>query len=278
MNGTEKIVSLIGANGARKKKALIALVCAVAIVAVGAGLGYRHLKANGLNLTDSALFQTTEAGKSGLSALGSADASGTGNTLSASSRAGSSGTAKSSVSKSPSAEKSTSASTGDKQTSSKSSSTKSSKKKSSTASSASGSSTNGTGSSNPSSSTNDTQKSTVTVKLSIDCNTAVANKIPEALALTSSGSLLNTEITLPRGSSVYDVLKKSHAVVGANSTSMGVYVYSIDGLAEKAGGYSSAGWQYEVNGVYASKACNSFTVSDGDTVRWRYSCNAGKDL
>jgi hypothetical protein len=58
---------------------------------------------------------------------------------------------------------------------------------------------------------------------------------------------------------------------------MGVYVYSIDGLADTAGG-SSAGWQYEVNGVYPSKGCSSYTVSDGETVRWRYSCNAGKDL
>ncbi|MBK5211926.1 MAG: DUF4430 domain-containing protein [Coriobacteriia bacterium] len=263
MNETVKTDSSIKKDGMRKKKILITLVCVAAIILAGAGLGYRHLKADGFSLAKSALFQTTEASRGGLSALASADAS--------------------STTDNSAAEKSTAASVGGEQTSSqkqpsKSTSTESSKKKSSPTSSTSSNSTKSSSSSGSASSKSDTQKSTIKVTLSIDCKTAVAKNIQVALDLTKSGSMLSTEISVPSDSTVYDVLMASSAVVDADSSYMGVYVKSIGGLAEKAGGYSSAGWQYEVNGVYPSKGCSSYTVSDGDTIKWRYSCDAGKDL
>ena len=35
---------------------------------------------------------------------------------------------------------------------------------------------------------------------------------------------------------------------------------------------------YSVNGVYVQKSCKQLKLADGDVVKWRYTCNNGKDL
>jgi hypothetical protein len=50
---------------------------------------------------------------------------------------------------------------------------------------------------------------------------------------------------------------------------MGVYVYSIDGLAEKDAG-SSSGWKYYVNGSEPTMPCSAYVLGEGDSVEWRY--------
>ncbi|MBK5211925.1 MAG: fibronectin type III domain-containing protein [Coriobacteriia bacterium] len=77
MNETVKTDSSVKKDGMRKKKILITLVCVAAIILAGAGLGYRHLKADGSSPTKAAFFQTTEPSRDGLPALASADASST---------------------------------------------------------------------------------------------------------------------------------------------------------------------------------------------------------
>jgi hypothetical protein len=49
---------------------------------------------------------------------------------------------------------------------------------------------------------------------------------------------------------------------------MGIKVNGIAGLVNQNGG--GPGWQYYVNGVYANKACNLYTISNGDSVSWQY--------
>lgn len=125
----------------------------------------------------------------------------------------------------------------------------------------------------PSSSTS----SKITVTVSVDCKTAVEKGYKEALALTSTGNLASKTVTLAKDASVYDALKASGLSIGAESTNMGTYVYAISSLREKACG-SKSGWLYSVNGTFISDSCDSAHLKNGDTVRWRYTCDSGKDL
>lgn len=121
----------------------------------------------------------------------------------------------------------------------------------------------------------ESQKITVTV--SVDCKTAVAAGYEQATSISSSGSLAQKTVTLPKGASAFDALKASGLSVGSESTSMGTYVYSIASLREKQCG-SMSGWLYMVNGKILSKSCDSAILQSGDRVNWRYTCNGGKDL
>ncbi len=118
----------------------------------------------------------------------------------------------------------------------------------------------------------------ITVTLSVDCKTAVAQGNETALAIAGDGVMLSgRKITLDKGASAYDALKKSGLVVGARSSALGQYVYSISSLREKACGAKS-GWLYSVNGTFPSDSCGKCTLKDGDVVRFQYTCDDGKDL
>lgn len=39
-----------------------------------------------------------------------------------------------------------------------------------------------------------------------------------------------------------------------------------------------SGWMYCVNGWYPNYGCSKYTLEDGDTVEWRYTCNLGRDV
>lgn len=119
---------------------------------------------------------------------------------------------------------------------------------------------------------------TITVHLSVDCNTAVAAGYELASAVSDNGIILpKTTFIMEKDATVYDLLKKSNLVVASSTSAMGVYVSSIQSLAEKACG-SKSGWQYTVNGKYIGTSCDKCVVKDGDVVAWRYTCNNGKDL
>lgn len=122
-----------------------------------------------------------------------------------------------------------------------------------------------------------TNDSKISVSLSIDCKTAVDGGYKEALALTKTGTLAQKTLSLKKGASVYDALKASGCSVGSESTAMGVYIYSISSLAEKACG-SKSGWLYSVNGSFMSKSSDSYILKNGDSIRWRYTCDGGKDV
>ena len=119
---------------------------------------------------------------------------------------------------------------------------------------------------------------TITVTLNVDCKTAVAQGNDIAQAISQNGYILSgKQITLDTGSTVYDALKKSGLIIGANSSATGTYIYSIQSLAEKACG-SKSGWIYYVNGTYINKSCSKYKLNDGDTISWRYTCDNGNDL
>ena len=157
----------------------------------------------------------------------------------------------------------------------KASTKKSTQKDSTKKSSSAKKPSNSKGQSGSSSSSSEDKKITVTV--SVDCKTAVEAGHKEALALTKSGTLAYKTLTLAKGSSAFDALKASGLSVSSHEGAMGVYVYAISSLKEKDCG-SKSGWLYSVNGRYIGDSCDSTTLKNGDILRWRYTCNGGKDV
>lgn len=68
------------------------------------------------------------------------------------------------------------------------------------------------------------------------------------------------------GSTVYDAL----CATGASISGSSYYVSAINGLAEKQCGNGS-GWTYAVNGSFPGKACGRYTLSGGESISWIYS-------
>lgn len=71
------------------------------------------------------------------------------------------------------------------------------------------------------------------------------------------------------GMTVFDVLKATGVPYNAKTTSFGVYVSAIGGMAEKDFGPQS-GWKYSVNGEVVMTAANNCAVQPGDVVLWFY--------
>ncbi len=128
------------------------------------------------------------------------------------------------------------------------------------------------------------------VTLSIDCITLSDNydSLDEDLRkyVPSDGYILKSaEYDISNGDTVYDVLLKAvkenkleFSFQGSSQNSLGtVYVQSIANLGEFDFGELS-GWIYTVNGQQKSTGCDSFTVSDGDVIRWAYTCDLGRDI
>ena len=134
------------------------------------------------------------------------------------------------------------------------------------------------------------EQETVTVSIQILCytlsndmsqleNEAIAKYIP------ANGVMLGkTEYTAVKGETVYDALSavcKNYGIqLDANYKSSygSVYVEGIGYLYEFDGGPKS-GWMYSVNGSFPNYGCSSYTLSDGDEIKWLYTCKGlGADL
>ena len=98
---------------------------------------------------------------------------------------------------------------------------------------------------------------TVTVSISVD-SSAVGGPV------FGSGTF-----TFEEGATVYDALCALGLSIGSQDSIHGVYVSSINGLAEKEHGASS-GWMYAVNGKLPNMACSAYKLVDGDSIQWRY--------
>lgn len=75
--------------------------------------------------------------------------------------------------------------------------------------------------------------------------------------------------TFERGATAYDALAACGLAIGSDWGPMGIYVYSIGGLAEKQFD-GAGGWMYSVNGSEPGYASSSYELSDGDSVSWYY--------
>lgn len=104
----------------------------------------------------------------------------------------------------------------------------------------------------------DPAPSTISVYISIDSSRA------QAYGLGGFG--YGATVQLPQGATVYDALCATGAAISGSS----YYVSAINGLAEKQCGNGS-GWTYAVNGSFPGKACGRYTLSGGESIAWIYS-------
>lgn len=122
--------------------------------------------------------------------------------------------------------------------------------------------------------------------LSVRCDNAIAADAlpPETAAiLPADGVLLaDTAVAFSEGETVFDVLMRAARAAGLHlefeKTPLygGVYVEGIGNLYAFDGGELS-GWVYAVNGVFPAVSASVYTLADGDTVEWMYTCDLGRD-
>lgn len=117
------------------------------------------------------------------------------------------------------------------------------------------------------------------VTLSIEC-AAIDGKTPRdnnVLLPETYTVLAPTMVPIKEDDTVYDVLITAAKQYKLQIDYSGGYVKGIGGIYEFDWGELS-GWMYFVNGKSAEVGCNNYTVKNGDTVEWHYTCDIGNDL
>ncbi len=108
----------------------------------------------------------------------------------------------------------------------------------------------------------------ITVSILVECSEAEGYDIPCDI------NILDTTLTLKGGSTVYDALKTAAKEAGVAVAGSGSYIKGIAGLYEKDCD-GQGGWTYTVNGDFPSVGCNSYKLSDGDSIQWSYVVDTG---
>lgn len=132
------------------------------------------------------------------------------------------------------------------------------------------------------------QPQPLTCTLSIDCTTLLGSldKLPAAKRglVPADGVLLSERTVLfEEGDTVFDLLNREtkknriHMAFRSVPALNSQYIEAIHNLYEKDAGDMS-GWMYDVNGVFPNYGCSQYTLKAGDVVRWRYTCDLGRDL
>lgn len=91
------------------------------------------------------------------------------------------------------------------------------------------------------------------------------------------------QVTFSQGETVFDVLlreTKNNRIQMEYSYTPAYgsnYIEGIHNLYEFDCGELS-GWMYSVNGVFPNYGCSQYTLSDGDAIAFRYTCDLGRDL
>ena len=151
-----------------------------------------------------------------------------------------------------------------------------------------GSGSSGAGNSNSSagdkdgSSGNSGSSDIMTCTISIRCTSILNNmdklKSGKERYVPSNGIILATSsIEFRKGESAYDVTKRACSATGiqieASYTPIydGYYVEGINHLYEFDCGQMS-GWLYKVNGWAPNYGCSQYTVKNGDSIVWDYTC------
>ncbi len=119
-----------------------------------------------------------------------------------------------------------------------------------------------------------------TVTLTIRCDTVIGKSDSEYIP--EDGIILETtEFIIDEDDTVYDILTEAareYSIHVENTGANGmVYIAGINYLYEFDFGDLS-GWMYFVNGEEASVGCDKYSLTDGDTIEWLYSCDLGNDL
>lgn len=126
-----------------------------------------------------------------------------------------------------------------------------------------------------------------TCTVSISCATILENldrlNAEKADLIPADGVLLTpAAVEFAEGESVFDVLKrvcrenKIHMEFSETPVYQSAYIEGIGNLYEFDCGEGS-GWMYRVNGEFPNYGCSRYTLADGDTVEWVYTCDFGAD-
>lgn len=134
-----------------------------------------------------------------------------------------------------------------------------------------------------------TDSSAKTCTMKIVCDTILNNMGnlttgKEAYVPANGVILGTTTVEFSEGETVFDVLKRVCSSVNIqleySYTPMyeSYYIEGINYLYEFDCG-SESGWMYKVNGWFPNYGCSSYTLQEGDTIVWCYTCNGlGADV
>ena len=124
--------------------------------------------------------------------------------------------------------------------------------------------------------------------VTVECSTVLEHmddlKSGKADIVPPDGVLLpETTVSFSEGDTVFDVLQRVCRAQGLHMESTwtpaynSAYIEGIGNLYEFDCGELS-GWMYSVNGVWPDYGCSGYTLHDGDTVVWSYTCDLGRDV
>ena len=124
--------------------------------------------------------------------------------------------------------------------------------------------------------------------ISISCTTLLNNldklDADDRELVPDDGWLLKpTTVLINNSDTVFDVLKrvckskKIHMEYSNNPVYNSAYIEGIGNLYEFSAGANS-GWMYRVNGWFPNYGCSQYSLKDGDTIDWMYTCNLGYDI
>lgn len=106
-----------------------------------------------------------------------------------------------------------------------------------------------------------------------------ANDSKDELSIVPTNGLImeKMEISITNKGTVLDVLRKASKINDISINESLGYIKSINQLEQMDAGRGS-GWLYWVNNVSPSVTCSSYTVKNGDTIKWQYTCDYGNEF
>jgi len=126
-----------------------------------------------------------------------------------------------------------------------------------------------------------------TVTLSIDCRTILGHmdKLAQGKeALVGDGWILREKrVGIAEGETVFDVLlrvcreEKIHMEYVDAPLYDSAYIEGIGNIYEYDAGELS-GWMFSVNDGFTGGGCSRCALADGDVVKWRFTCDLGRDI
>lgn len=120
------------------------------------------------------------------------------------------------------------------------------------------------------------------VTISIECTTILNNmsKLKPGYKefVPANGFILPIiQVEIQEGESVSSVLERACQLNEIKLSARNGYVSEIGNIGEFTCGNLS-GWMYAVNGAYSNQSASQKTLQDGDSIKWMYTCDNGRDL
>ncbi|MEG2306537.1 MAG: DUF4430 domain-containing protein [Erysipelotrichaceae bacterium] len=124
------------------------------------------------------------------------------------------------------------------------------------------------------------------VTFSIDVKTILNNKDKlkpnKVNYVPDNGIILQAmQVEINGNETVFDLLKKItneyRIKLAYQGSEASAYIIDIANLEEFDCGDLS-GWMYTVNGSYVNASCGAKSVSNGDVIRWVFTCDNGRDI